>query len=254
MLLMPNLPYKVKKDRVDWRDWPYKSTKQTLRESVSLKEWATPVKDQGALGACSGNAVASAYELLLNKQDPSQTRDLSRLFVYYNARLLENDVENDSGVYIKDAVKAVNKFGICLERTWPYVIENFAVTPSALAYHDAGYRNIKNYFRVSGLDDSLDALNDNWPILFSLQVYRGFELMGKGSETIPTPEPGEEPYGGHAMVMVGYDLPGSKILCQNSFGVNWGIDGFCWMTFDYLTNQVMDSWIFDINILPIKEN
>ena len=246
MLVPKNPHYRVRADLPDWRDLPYHPQGNPLRPVVDLRTWASPVEDQEHLGACTGNAVVGAYELLMNRERPQDFRDLSRLFVYYNARLLEEDVAQDVGAEIRDAVRAARQYGLCLESIWPYNIQNFAVTPSTTSYEDAQHRTIRNYYRVSTLEDALDALNNNWPIVFSLRVYDGFEALDDGDSLVPTPGATDQPIGGHAMVMVGYDLAQQRVLCRNSFGRDWCQGGYCWITFDYVRNEVMDMWIFDI--------
>lgn len=44
----------------------------------------------------------------------------SRLFIYYNARVMINTVKEDSGSVIRDAIKSLNKQGVPKESTWPY--------------------------------------------------------------------------------------------------------------------------------------
>jgi len=249
-MLVLKSKYNVRQDPSDWRDLPYPFARQPLRESVDLRQWASPVESQGHLGSCTGNAVVGAYELLMNKEVPDKFTDLSRLFVYYNARLIENMVNEDVGAYIRDAVKAVQKFGICSESLWPYQIRDFSITPSIASYDDARHRNIKNYYRVRELEDMLDALNKNYPIVFSMRVYKSFdELYNIGNITARLPSKGEEPIGAHAMCFVGYNLSKKVFLARNSFGTDWGIDGYCFLPFDYVREEVMDSWIFDIDLI-----
>ena len=86
-----SLLFGVKADKIDWRDRPYNFARDANpRDVVDLRPWASPVEDQLHLGSCVGQAVVGAYELMINKQFPSQFIDLSRLFVYYNARALDN--------------------------------------------------------------------------------------------------------------------------------------------------------------------
>jgi C1A family cysteine protease len=217
-----------------------------------MRPWCTIIEDQGHLGSCTGNAMVGALQLMWHRQSPQKWQLLSRLFVYYNARLLEDDVKKDEGAYISDAVKSVALYGACLEDVWPYDIDSFAITPSTTAYDNAKGYKIKNYSQVDTLENMLDALNEGYPITFSFRAYSGFQEMDEGNGTvnnclIPDPKKDEQPIGGHAMVMIGYDLSKKRILCLNSFGKYWCNSGTCWMTFDYAKNEVMDGWVFDLD-------
>ena len=251
MLIIPIIKskYRVKADRPDWRDLIYAPVNTTLKETVDMRQWASPVEDQLHLGSCTGQSVVGAYELIINKELPTKFVDLSRLFVYYNARLLEGGTDEDIGAYVRDAVKSVRLYGVCKEQLWPYDITKFAESPTNESYQEAKTRNIKNYYRVLTLEDMLDAMNNDHPIVFSLQIYDAFEYLEFGNCIIPIPPIDESPIGGHAMCMVGYDLQTQRILARNSFGKDWCMDGYCWIPFEYVKSEVMDSWIFDIEIL-----
>jgi C1A family cysteine protease len=239
--------YRVRADPPDWRDLVYESTHQPLRDIVDLRPWAGPVEEQGHLGSCTGQAVVGSYELLVNRNYAAQATDLSRLFVYYNARLLEGVVNEDVGAYIRDAIRGVQQYGVCDERTWPYRIKNFNITPTEDSYADAKKRNIKNYRRVLGLPDILDVLNSDRPITFSLLVYREFDQLEYSTDSIlRLPAADAEPLGGHAMCLVGYDLKRELVLARNSFGADWCMGGNCWLTFDYVRHETMDNWVFDV--------
>ena len=247
-MLVLKSKYNVRQDPSDWRDLPYTYKREPLRDSVDLRQYCSRIEDQGHLGSCTGQAVVGAYELLLNKEVPDKFTDLSRLFVYYNARLIENMVNEDAGAYVRDAVKGVQKFGICSESIWPYHIQDFAITPSIASYDDARHRNIQNYYRISVIEDTLDALNKEMPVVFSMKVYESFEELYSYGNKIKMPETGESPIGAHAMCFVGYDLNKKVLLARNSFGVDWGMDGYCYLPFDYVRDEVMDMWVFDISL------
>ena len=58
-----------------------------LPASVDLRSYASAIEDQGQLGSCTGNAIAGAIELIDRKS--SKRLDVSRLFIYYEERVLE---------------------------------------------------------------------------------------------------------------------------------------------------------------------
>jgi hypothetical protein len=68
------------------------------------------------LGSCTENAIASGLrEYLLLKDGQTLTR-LIRLFLYWHERRqLEGTVNDDSGAYIRDGMKVLNKIWVCPE-------------------------------------------------------------------------------------------------------------------------------------------
>jgi len=241
--------FKVRGTITDWRDLIYKSSNNPLRDAVDLRPWASPIENQLHLGSCVGQAVVGAYELLIRKNSPADFEDLSKLFVYYNARLIEGHVNEDEGAYVRDAVKAVYIHGICAEKLWPYDTAMFSVPPTVISYEDAKLRTIKNYYKVNGLNNMLDALNRDYPIVASMHVYSNFDSLEYSKDYIlPMPTASDDLLGGHALVLVGYDLNKKLMLCRNSFGQDWGMAGYFWTPFDYISANFMDNWIFDISL------
>jgi C1A family cysteine protease len=249
---VPKNVFRVKADRPDKRDFKYNFLKSpTPRKVVDLRMWASPVEDQLQLGSCVGQAIVGAFELMINQLFPEKFVDLSRLFVYYNARLYEGGyyLDEDAGAYVRDGIKAVNKWGVCTETLWPYVIEQFASAPSIQSYEDAKTRVIQNYYRMTTLGDVIDALNSSYPVVISMNVYDSFyNLTDSSMDTLPMPAAREELIGGHAVSLVGYDLNKRLLLARNSFGADWGNNGYFWIPFEYAGKDVMDCWFFTINV------
>jgi C1A family cysteine protease len=42
------------------------------------------------------------------------------------------------------------------------------------------------------------------------------------------------------------NLQGELVLARNSFGADWCMGGYCWLTFDYMRQETMDNWVFDV--------
>ena len=76
---------------------------------------APGLDDQGQIGSCTANAIAAAIEFDQRKQQLPQPFTPSRLFIYYNERLMEGSVASDSGAQIRDGIKSVAFEGACAE-------------------------------------------------------------------------------------------------------------------------------------------
>ncbi len=110
-------------DLPDQRDFLFGAVYQIpprLPTSIDLRPQCSPVEDQGNLGSCTANALAGALEFLEMK-DRVKYADLSRLFIYYNERVIEHSVQSDSGAMLRDGIKTLAKQGVCSETKWPFI-------------------------------------------------------------------------------------------------------------------------------------
>ena len=234
-------------DKPDMRDEHYSMAAfGPLPEKVDLRKYCSAVQDQGDLGSCTGNAIASALEFLENKAGAARFADYSRLFIYYNERSLEGTIMSDAGAEIRDGIKSVNKWGCCFESTWPYVISKFTVKPSATAYTQAKTHLFTKYQRLTTLDQFKNCLAAGYPFVFGFAVYESFESDAVAKTgNAPMPQPREQMLGGHAVLAVGYDNSTSRFLVQNSWGTSWGQKGFFTLPYDYLANRNLsdDFWV-----------
>ncbi len=242
--------YPVVGDLADHRDFLYEKKDAELREKVDLREYSGKVRHQSSLRSCTSQAVVSAFEILLKKQYPEKFIDLSALFVYYNARLLEGIKPTfDPGVYIKDALKAVQLKGVCAEQIWPYNTSQFSAIPTADSYEDAKKRTIDSYYRCRDFEDILDSLNNDIPVVTAIKTYSSFNQLGwNGSSYISRPTGSDMYLGGHSIALVGYDRASEKFIAKNSFGPYWADGGYFYIPFEYAEQGFMDSWIFDIKV------
>lgn len=235
--------------RPDNRDWAYSATQQPLREFVDLREWDSRIEDQKTLGSCVGHAIAGAYEMSVKRNYPMQYKELSALFVYYNARINDRLTELDAGATIRDGLKSVRDYGICTEEIWPYDVEKFDVRPTEEAYADARRRTLENFRRLYTNREIVTALNNNRPVVIGMSVYLGFFDLDKTDAVVKMPTNRiTEYYGEHAVYLVGYDETKKQFLAKNSFGPDWGEQGYFYMPYDYAKSEVFEAWIFDIKV------
>jgi C1A family cysteine protease len=209
------------------------------------------VYDQGQLGSCTANAIAGAIQFDQKKQKIT-TFMPSRLFIYYNERVIEHTVNSDAGAMIRDGIKSIGTDGACPETEWPYDINKFADKPSAACYKDAKKEVAVGYQRLisTNLGQLKGCIASGYPFVFGFSVYESFEGedVAKTGE-VQMPAPKEKNVGGHAVVAVGYDDATQRFTVRNSWGKDWGIKGYFTIPYAYLTSTDLADDFWTVRIL-----
>jgi C1A family cysteine protease len=235
-------------DLPDQRDFAFRVPRRTavaLPPAVDLRPQMPAVYDQGALGSCTSNAIGGAFEFeLLKQKEPDFVP--SRLFIYYNERVIERTVDTDSGAQLRDGMKTLANQGVCPEPMWPYVISQFAAKPTPECYAEAKKHLGVTYMRVEqDVAQMRGCVADGYPFIFGFTVYESFESAAVArTGKVPMPQADERTLGGHAMCVVGYDNPKKLFIVRNSWGEGWGKKGYGTMPYAYFTNTDLsaDFW------------
>jgi C1A family cysteine protease len=260
--------YGWRRDLPDQRDHSYSmsgAALQSLKDvgpSCDLRGQCPPVYDQGQIGSCTANAIAGALEFDLMRQNADFMP--SRLFIYYNERLMEGTVGTDSGAQIRDGVKSVASQGDCKEADWPYDDTPAdpvtgvwphgakpALRPPQSCYDAAVKHKAVSYQSIDqNLADMKACLAEGFPFVFGFTVYESFEsdAVAKSGD-VPMPGAGEKVLGGHAVLAVGYDDEESKFIVRNSWGTGWGDGGYFFMPYAYLLDSNLSDDFWTIRVV-----
>lgn len=212
-----------------------------LPTTVDLRPKMPPVYDQGQLGSCTANAIVACFQY----DDP--TFYGSRLFLYYNERLIENDVESDAGAQLSDGIKSLQQFGLCSENSWGYDISKFTEKPPQIAYDEALKHKaiqVKNIHQ--DINTMKNALVQGFPFVVGIQIFEEFESEAVAKTGIvPFPTDTSQYLGGHAVLCVGY-TPEYWIM-RNSWNTTWGDKGYFYLPYSYLLDSSLSSdlWIIE---------
>jgi C1A family cysteine protease len=236
-------------DLPDQRDFTYKVVNSVLPERVDLHSKMPAVYDQGQLGSCTANAIAGIFEYLLTK-DGLPSFVPSRLLIYYDERTLEGTISSDSGAQIRDGIKVVANSGVVNETLWPYDINKFAVKPPESVVEQALKNKALKYTRLDNtqIEQLKDSLHEGLPFVMGFSVYESFESPEVAKTgLVPMPKPNEQCLGGHAVAVVGYDDRHNYFIVRNSWGPDWGVEGYFFMPYEYVTNANLcsDFWNLD---------
>lgn len=240
-------------DIPDARDVLYAAPAKVLKKlpsKVNLSTKFPALYDQGELGSCTACAIGAAFQFLQKKQKLKNFIP-SRLFIYYNERVVLGTINEDSGAMIRDGIKSMNKQGACQETMWPYKIEKFTQKPPKECYKEALKHQVTSYKRLSqNLSQLQGCLADGFPFVFGFTVYDSFmtQAVAKTGK-MPMPDLSKESVlGGHAVVAVGYDDSIQCVIVRNSWGKTWGKGGHFMMPYAYIQNPSLcdDFWTMRI--------
>jgi C1A family cysteine protease len=231
------------RDKPDERDHRFRPDSTALPASVNLRGYCKTVYNQLALKSCSANATASALSMTASiTKRPIEPP--SRLFLYYNARVIAGTPDQDSGVPMRDAIKAAVKAGTCPEAYWPYDPAKVLDRPSAIAYGAATIHAV-SYQRIDRDVAALKAcLAQGFPFVFGIDIYDDALQAVNRTASLPLPGPNATLFGGHAVTAVGYDDATSMFAILNSLGPQWGAHGFFTMPYAYFAEPkyTYDFW------------
>ncbi|WP_158655121.1 C1 family peptidase [Flavivirga eckloniae] len=196
------------------------------------------VKDQGSEGSTVAFAVTSAIEFLYLKKQ-SLKIDLSPRYLY-------NNINNgqDYGATFVDAFNFSIKTGIIESRFWEYKPGEYKLKPPSES-KDKRHFKIKYFRRTSSsIEETKNLLNINKAIVSGLIIYQSNYNNKNGLMTYPKVD--EQPMGGHAICLVGYDDNKQLIKFKNSWGKNWGDNGYGYISYADFEKLVKESYLIEI--------
>jgi C1A family cysteine protease len=240
----------VVKDKFDHRDHLAAPAGVTLPVSGDLSAFLGPVKDQGQLGSCTAHAGTELreflyrkfYSLEFNKTIPAAVFQLSPLFQYAMERTAEGDFSVDNGAQSRTIFQVMAASGCCLESQDPYIATNVFVEPTALQITEAlPYQHI-SYHRCLTVEIVKSVIASGYCTTVGIPVFNSLESDAVAqSGLIPVPTPADPNIGGHEMLIFGYDDTMNVLghvgafHVRNSWGEDWGLQGNCWIPYDYFT-------------------
>ncbi|MBC3869445.1 C1 family peptidase [Undibacterium oligocarboniphilum] len=211
------------------------------------------VLDQGSDGACTGFGLAAVINYLYWQRD-AEHRQVSPRMIYHLAQFYDEwPGEDYSGSSCRGALKGWHKHGVCRRSLWPYTVRKDGSVPAFEAPHagwaeDALQHTLGVYYRIEKSDITAmqAAIAQTGAIYVSATIHAGWNQVRNLKQPFTTLSqlpriPAHSLHtGGHAFALTGYTEDG--FVVQNSWGINWGQQGFAVLGYDDWLSHGSDVW------------
>jgi hypothetical protein len=228
-----------------------------LPTRISYANYTPYVGNQGPVGTCVGWAVA--YGQLTTQQnlrmgitnvDLRSWRAMDPHFVYAFIRDL-NDQWCQQGTQITDAMEVLTNFG-CKPKYWEPILScnSTLVTDDFVMAQAAPYR-ISEWGALSMDAEPVKGVKQALAAEYIVTVGMNLTESFQSGQTVYSgkwsPKYGEKYIGGHAMCVVGYDdyKYGGAFQILNSYGSQFGDNGFIWITYSDFAKTMNQAFIIE---------
>lgn len=221
--------------------------------NIDLRNRFMSVRNQGSQGCCSAFAVAAVIEAMRNDK-----RRYSPAFLYWNARVLADNTQVDSGSSINQVIIGGVEKGDCYENSMEYNADLYNVPPTEDAFKEAENCKILKALNVNlNLDDIKSALAEGFPVIIAAKIFDSFANTKGGF--VPRPSRSEinsegrtDGHGNHAMVICGFSDKEKVFVVRNSWGREFGDDGYCYISYSYAKKYFLQAAIIT-EVTPTEE-
>ncbi len=249
-----------KPDDVDKRDFTYQNViepqvkvlESSMEQSVDYTDEMSPVKNQGRLGSCVGFAVVAMKEWQEQKEHSEEVKegksdhrklktnyDYSEQWLYYKTKEID-PWPNTEGTSLRYAMKILSSIGVPPEKAWPYD-DLKKGEPKHWADMVSMWALGGSYIRITSADQLIETLHNYGPTTIGFLCFREIFYTGRNG-LVPLPREPWNLYGGHAVCVVGYDSEKKLFKFKNSWGTNWGQNGYGYLSLRYIQDYMLDAW------------
>jgi len=217
-----------------------------LPEFIDLSSFFPAPGNQGDQGSCVGWAVGYALKtyqeaMEFNISSPQEWDHFSPAFVFNS---IKQGDDCSAGSRISDALEFVSNTGAVRMEDFPYQ-EAQCLPPTDEILANARDFTIKSYRRLQreGMLFAIrEALSNEKPVVIAMRVFPSFEEW-KGNGNYRHDPDIEFQVDYHAVTIVGYDDDRRALKVINSWGAEWGDDGFFWMDYRAARHLIAEAYV-----------
>jgi C1A family cysteine protease len=202
------------------------------KDIVDLRKYCSPIGNQKQTGRCKAYAMTHAFEMLrimANKQHEELSTNytmlrthklLGKFTSYEKAHAAADGTPGNI-----DPLKNLLKYGICSAKLWANDDKKPKVSEEEMNADAAKYK-IKLKPANVGIEDLKKLLSKGIPVEFYMNTGTEFQKISRDGILRQAEAPSGK-HGCHSMLIVGYI--GNYFIVKNSWGVEWGDKGYCYI-------------------------
>ena len=213
----------------------------TLPSEMDLSPFFPLPGSQGEQASCVGWATAYALKSYQERLEMGWEFTPNHLF---SPAFIYNQLNGgqDRGARIDLALQLIVTQGAATLASMPYDVDDFRSQPSASARQEAAGFRAAASTRINSSRDVRAYLAARTPVVAHLEICENFDDL-QGSNAVYNSFVGA--CEGHAVTFTGYDdnLFGGAFRVLNSWGQDWGDEGYFWLPYDFFRDAVDHAFI-----------
>jgi len=194
-----------------------------LPKSINWFDMAIPILNQEREPACVGYSSIG----LKREQEKIETKKIlnfSGQDLYERCKKIDG-IPNEKGTYIRVAMKLMQKEGI--------------------KDSEGNVYKIGAYTKVKNLEELKYSIVANGFAIIGIEVFDNFFTPING---VIDYKEGLKSEKGHAILIGAYDDNIERVVFKNTFGPEWGLNGFAYLSYKYIEKAMHTAWTaVDIN-------
>ena len=225
-----------------------------LPSSVDLSTWLPSIGDQRGQASCVGWSLAYYYKTCQENRERGWGTSIPE------HRFSPSWVYNQRAIHDREGMTLPEGFDILLkgaasEAMFSYDPNDSHTQPSqricnlSVPYRIIDYRNVFHGRGTANLERLKALLASGEPFALAVPVYDSFFAK---PENVPKHTLGEQLYGYHSLLVVGYDDGSQTFKAANSWGLNWGVEGYVFLSYDFVRHDAIEAWTMQDHIVSCQ--
>ena len=207
-----------------------------------------PIISQQSTSKCV--AFSGAYYILSMYNGLASTNNdvaMSPEFPYAQYKKTNNDNNCSDGAFLfneggdKGLAEILRTVGTTTWNQTPFVNSKVCTINNSTQVTQAATNKVDGYYRLdkaeyNNINEIKTWLYGGYPLWFAVNVEDNWDKIGTGTWKHSSGK--AEP---HAMVIVGYDDAKKALKIANSWGTNWGENGYGWVDYDFFVKLIGET-------------
>ncbi len=222
----------------------------------SLEKYVPPVLNQGNTSTCVGFAmgyygISTIHNTYFDRSDEHEK--LVHSFDPYYAYTL-NDSNCDNGLNMLDAFRNFSIYGakkmffspVDIDCDNPISEETQEKIQGYLSPYQLEKFEFIQTLNSRFIENVKTSIFNKLPVMIGTNITESLHDVGLNQgNALWSPKGDEKSIGGHAMCVVGFDdeLNGGSFRIVNSWGTDWGDNGFFWLSYDDFYDKVDEAYV-----------